>query len=253
MKRGGFTLLEVLLVVVLLGILAAAVAPAVGGMLSGGALRTGARELAAVGRYAHSMALLNQTPVDLVVDLDSGAVRVVARERESASRFGLSDLAAYTNDVGYTDELLQTSARRNANLAGGFGLAMSAQDRESRLHEAGDAGTNTLAIVSDAAGRELPAEVSFADSVNIERTLEGVSVSFEGFRDTVRDNRRGSDDDPGAALSGEVVVHYRANGTVRPHRWRVREKDAEDAAGGWLDVSVSAVGTPRVLSPEDRE
>ena len=53
MRKAGFTLLEVLLVVVLLGILAAVVAPAVGGMLSGGSLRTGARELAAAGRYAH--------------------------------------------------------------------------------------------------------------------------------------------------------------------------------------------------------
>lgn len=253
MKRGAFTLLEVLLVVVLLGILAAAVAPAVGGMLSGGALRTGARELAGLGRYAHSMALLNQTPVDLVVDLDAGAVRVVARERESASRFGLSDLAAYTNDVGYTDELLMTSARRSASLAGGFGLAMSAQDRETRLHAAGDAGTNALAVVSDAAGRELPAEVSFADTINRERTLQGVSVSFEGFRDSARGGRRGAEDDPGAAETGEIVVHYRANGTVRPHRWRVREKGGDGDAAAWLDVAVSAVGTPRVLSPEDRE
>lgn len=252
MKRGAFTLLELLLVVALLGILAAVVVPAVGGMLSGGSLRTGARELAAIGRYAHSMALLNQTPVDLSVDLDSGTVRVVARERESASRFGLSDLAAYTNDVGYTDELLQTSARRSANLAGGFGLAMSAQDRESRLHSAGDAGTNTLAVVSDAAGRDVPAQVSFADSVNRERTLSGVDVSFLGFRDSVRDSRRGAEDDPGAAESGEVVVHYRANGTVRPHRWRLREKDVEGDAA-WLEVSVNAVGTPRVVAPGDRE
>ncbi len=251
MKRAAFTLLEVLLVVVVLGILAAAVAPAVGGMLSGGSLRTGARELAGLGRYAHSMALLNQTPVDLVADLDSGKVSVVARERESASRFGLSDLAAYTNDVGYTDELLQTSARRTASLAGGFGLAMSAQDRESRLHAAGDAGTNTLAVVSDAAGRDLPAEVSFADTVNRERTLEGVSVAFEGFRDTVRDNRRGASDDPGAAETGEVVVHYRANGTVRPHRWRVRETG--DEGGAELFVTVNAVGTPHVSAPGDRE
>lgn len=252
MKKAGFTLLELLLVVALFGILAAAVAPAVSGMLSGGALRTGARELAAAGRYAHSMALLNQTPVDLVADLDSGKLSIVARERESASRFGLSDLAAYTNDVGYTDELLQTSARRSANLAGGFGLAMSEQDRESRLLASGDAGTNTLAVVSDAAGRDLPATVSFADSVNRERTLSGVSVSFEGFRDTVRDNRRAAADDPGAAESGEVVVHYRANGTVRPHRWRVREKDAEDG-DAWLEVSVNAVGTPSVRAPGDRD
>ena len=80
MKRAAFTLLEVLLVVVILGILAAAVAPAVGGMLSGGSLRTGARELAGMGRFAHSMALLNQTPVDLVVDLDSGRVSIEGLE-----------------------------------------------------------------------------------------------------------------------------------------------------------------------------
>ena len=250
MKPGAFTLLEVLLVVVLLGILAAAVAPTVGGMLAGGALRTGAREIAGLGRYAHSMALLNQTPVDLVADLDSGRVRIVARERESASRFGLSDLAAYTNDVGYTDELLRTSARRTANLAGGFGLAMSAEERENRLRAAGDAGTNALAVVSDAAGRELPAEVSFADTIDRERTLAGVSVSFEGFRDSAG-ARRGAEDAPGAAEAGEIVVHYRANGTVRPHRWRVREKDAE-GGGAWLDVDVSAVGTPRVFAPGDR-
>ncbi len=245
MNRRGFTLLELLLVFAILGILVAVVVPNAAGMFSGGTIRTGARELAAAGRYAHSMALLNQTPVDLVVDLDSGRMSVVARERESASRFGLSDLAAYTNDVGYTDELLQTSARRTASLAGGFGLAMSAQDRESRLHASGDAGTNTLAVVSDAAGRELPAEVSFADSINLERTLQGVSVSFEGFRDTVRDNRRAAADDPGAAEAGEVVVHYRANGTVRPHRWRVRGKEAESDDGA-LVVAVNAVGTPSV-------
>lgn len=252
MRKAGFTLLELLLVVAIFGILAAVVAPSVSGMVSGGTLRTAARELASIGRYAHSAALLNQAPVDLVVDLGSGTVRVVARERESASRFGLSDLAAYTNDVGYTDELLKTSARRSADLSAGFGLAMSAQDRESRLHAAGDAGTNALAVVSDAAGRELPARVSAADSVNRERTLSGVAVSFEGYRDTVRDARRGAGGDPGATESGEVVVHYRANGTVRPHRWRVRETDA-DGDAAWLDVSVNAVGTPSVRAPGDRD
>ena len=249
MNRRGFTLLELLLVVAILGILVAVVVPNVVGMVSAGTLRTGARELAAMGRYAHSAALLNQAPVDLVVDLESGSLRVVARERESASRFGLSDLAAYTNDVGYTDELLKTSARRTADLGSGFGLAMSAQDRESRLHADGDAGTNALAVVSDAAGRELPATVSVGDSVNLERTLAGVSLSFEGYRDSVRDARRGDSGNPGATESGEVVVHYRANGTVRPHRWRVREKDAGDGAA-WLEVSVNAVGTPSVRAPE---
>ena len=242
MKRGGFTLLEVLLVVVLLGILAAAVAPAVGGMLSGGALRTGARELAAVGRYAHSMALLNQTPVDLVVDLDSGAVRVVARERESASRFGLSDLAAATNDVGYTEELLRTSARRAASLSGGFGLAVSRQDVDA------GAATNLLDRLASEAEADAPAlasEVSLADSVDVDREAPGVRVVFDGWRDTPSSRRRrDADEDRSSGIEeGEFTVRYRANGTVRPHRWIVC--DAENPSDR-IAITVNAVGRARV-------
>ena len=238
MKRGGFTLLEVLLVVVLLGILAAAVAPAVGGMLSGGALRTGARELAAVGRYAHSMALLNQTPVDLVVDLDSGAVRVVARERESASRFGLSDLAAATNDVGYTEELLRTSARRAASLSGGFGLAVSRQDADA------GAATNLLDRLASEAEADAPAlasEVSLADSVDVVREAPGVRVVFDGWRDSPSSRRRrDADEDRSSGVEeGEFTVRYRANGTVRPHRWIVC--DAENPSDR-IAITVNAVG-----------
>lgn len=248
--RRGFTLIELLLVVAILGILTVVAAPRVGAMLSGGSLRTGARELAGAGRYARTMALLSQTPVDVSVDAQTGTLRVEARERDSASWLGMSDLAALTNDVGYTDELLRTSARRSASLASGFGLAVSKEDAES------GAATNLfdrLASLEDGrpeAGAPA-ATVSFADSVNAERTISGVKISFGGWRDVATTRRGAGSRDVSADFGegdGTATVRYRANGTVRPHRWIVSDPDHPDLA---LYVDVNAVGRAKIVSPED--
>lgn len=243
--RAAFTLIELLLVLLILGILAAVSAPTIGTMLAGGKLRTGARELASAERYARSMALLNQTPIDLVVNLEEGRFSVVARERETNSRFGISDLAALTNDVGYTEELLYTSARRHVSLGGGFGLAVSQQDRDS------GAETNALAMLQEKLGEEMASEVSFADTINVDRDVDGVTFSFDGYRDqpTTRRGRRYADDS-GETEHGEVTIRYRANGTVRPHRWTVH--DAE-APSDQMHISVNAVGRSTVYDDGEKE
>ena len=69
-SSGAFTLVELLLVVVILGVLVAIAAPRVVPLMAGGQLRMGARELASAGRYARTMALLNQTPKPSDADID---------------------------------------------------------------------------------------------------------------------------------------------------------------------------------------
>lgn len=245
--RAAFTLIELLLVVAILGFLSVVAAPHVGAALSGGSLRTAARELAGAGRYARTMALLAQTPVELSVDCGTGEMKIAATERASSSWLGLSDLAAATNDVGYTDELLRTSARRQASLGSGFGLAVSRNDADS------GAATNLLdKLAQDGEGGDAPAAtVSLADSIGVERKLAGVKVSFGGWRDvaTTRGRRSSSSSWSDSLDDGSAFVRYRANGTVRPHRWIVADPDDADDR---LVIEVNAVGRAKILSPEDR-
>ena len=242
--RAAFTLIELLLVVAILGFLSVVAAPHVGAALSGGSLRTAARELAGAGRYARTMALLAQTPVELSVDCGTGEMKIAATERASSSWLGLSDLAAATNDVGYTDELLRTSARRQASLGSGFGLAVSRNDADS------GAATNLLDKLAQD-GDAPAATVSLADSIGVERKLAGVKVSFGGWRDvaTTRGRRSSSSSWSDSLDDGSAFVRYRANGTVRPHRWIVADPDDADDR---LVIEVNAVGRAKILSPEDR-
>lgn len=242
--RAAFTLIELLLVIAILGFLSVVAAPRVGAALSGGSLRTAARELAGAGRYARTMALLAQTPVELSVDFGSGAMTIAPIESSSSSWFGLSDLAAATNDVGYTDELLRTSARRQVSLGGGFGLAVSRNDVDS--------GSATNLLDKFAQSGDAPAAtVSLADSIGAERKLEGVRVSFGGWRDiaTTRGRRSSAASWSESLDDGAATVRYRANGTVRPHRWIVANPDKEDER---LVIEVNAVGRAKIVSPEDR-
>lgn len=239
----GFTLIEVLLVLVLLGILATIAAPSVRGMLSGGDLRTAARELAAAERYARSMSLLNQSPVDLVLHLEDGSFELLAKEREGTLRFGMGDLAATTNGLGYTEELMVASSKRSVSLTGGFGLAVSKDDL--------DAGVSTNAfeqLVALQEGTNFTDTVSLADSINFKKEYKKIAFSFEGWRDRPVSKRSREEDWSGEQKDGQLTIRYHSNGAVRPHRIQVFEKENPESC---LFVTVSAVGRTLVQNEEE--
>jgi prepilin-type N-terminal cleavage/methylation domain-containing protein len=75
-KKHGFTLIEMLLVVVIAGVLVAISMPSFVRSIRGNRLRSAARTVAASGRYARSIAVLHQRPVAVTFLLDGGKLVV---------------------------------------------------------------------------------------------------------------------------------------------------------------------------------
>lgn len=74
--RHGFTLIEVILVISIIGIVVVITVPNFIRSTRGNRLRTAARSVVMAGRYARSMAVLQQREIKLVFDLDSGVIAV---------------------------------------------------------------------------------------------------------------------------------------------------------------------------------
>ena len=80
----GFTLIEVLLVLVIVGITTAILLPSFGRSVRGNRLRAAARTVVMAGRYARSMAVLNQREMLVHFDLGQGRVAVCTAARTEA-------------------------------------------------------------------------------------------------------------------------------------------------------------------------
>ena len=75
-NRIGFTLIEMLLVLALIGIIAAITIPQFVNSMRGNRLRVGVRAVVMSGRYARSMAVMKQTDILLTFNIDEGIITV---------------------------------------------------------------------------------------------------------------------------------------------------------------------------------
>ena len=88
MKKAGFTLIEVLLVVVIILITTAIAIPSFSRSFKGAKIRAATRMVVMATRYARSVAVLHQVQTALLYDEELGTIEVVAIHTErSDSRF----------------------------------------------------------------------------------------------------------------------------------------------------------------------
>lgn len=224
--RRGFTLVELLVVMVIIGVMVMMIGPTFSAGSDAARVRTAARGAMQVSRYARTMALLHQTPVDLIF----------------TSKGGLSVVSA-----GGGGESL-VSARS-------FAVTNSAAEAERAAEaeaETGNGGTEQAGGSGGGAGYEM------AD-LGLEKEYEQVAFVFEGYTDTVSEGRGGRQsafagvlaEEEDAELGAEEVqtfrVRYKSNGTCRPYKVRVSAAGDESCA---MTVAVDMLGAGMVEEDE---
>jgi len=229
MKRfcqNGFTLVELLVVIVIIGVMAMLIAPTFGAGSDVVRVKTASRGVMQLSRYARTMAVLHQTPVELVFSSD-GAVRV---EQVGGSGTGLVSMKAFSS----------TNAVDDAAEA----LAASTASPGAEMDEtSGASGGGSAYVMAD---------------LNIEKKYEQVRFVFEGYTDSVDTGRRVAgrvveavSDERETAGGGDEVetsrVRYRSNGVCRPYRVRV---EAEGNPSCAMTVVVDLLGAAKIEGDE---
>jgi len=213
MKR-GFTLVELLVVIVIIGVMASMIGPTFTSGSDAVRVKTATRGVMQMSRYARTMALLHQMPLDLVF---SSAGGVSVSPVGASGGGGLVSSAAF----GVTNAAVAAEEKEAANDAA---AAAPAEDKKG--------GGGSSYVMAD---------------LEIEKKYEQVTFTFDGFTDSLSEGRSKreevanvqQEESPNAdEANGEPVqsfrVRYKSNGTCRPYRVKV-------AAGGDSSYSVTVV------------
>lgn len=94
----AFTLVELLMVVMVIGIVTAITLPTFVRSIRGNRLRMAARTVIMAGRYARNMAILNQR--EMLLELDTEASRVSVRPVRSVRLPGMDEAPSAVSDLG---------------------------------------------------------------------------------------------------------------------------------------------------------
>jgi prepilin-type N-terminal cleavage/methylation domain-containing protein len=216
----GFTLIELLMVIVIIGVIGLMIGPTFSTGSDIGRVKTASRGVMQLSRYARTMALLHQTPVDLV--FTSGGGLSVAEAGGGGESLVSSRAFASTNAAG------QSVAESDSGAAGASGEAGA---------EAQEGGGSSYAM----------AELALA------KTYDRVAFLFEGYTDTMDDGRRS----PSSPMTeeeeseGDVQtfrIRYKSNGTCRPYRVKVT---ADGDAAYAVTVTIDVLGSAKIEDEDE--
>lgn len=173
-RKGGFTLIEMLLVIVIIGIVTAVSVPQFVKSMRGNQRRTAVRMVVSAGRYARSMAVLHQRPMVLTFDIKKSLLLV---KQESLKRKPADDKDADEDkkdkkDVSALDEVFGIKDEREpAAAAASVGVADSLERKLDNVSIVsvdveGDksCGDGSCSVVYESNGRCIPYEVRLMDS-----------------------------------------------------------------------------------------
>jgi prepilin-type N-terminal cleavage/methylation domain-containing protein len=223
----GFTLVELLIVIVIIGVMAALIGPTFTTGSDIARVKTASRGVIQMSRYARTMALLHQTPVELVYTSD-GTLRVeqVAGGGEgivSAKAFGVTNSADLAAEPAAAESEPAPAAAGAPAESGGSSYVMA--------------------------------------DLNLTTQFEGVVFLFKGYTDSF-ETGRGSKVGKARAVLDEPEeesekgkedvkafrVRYKSNGTCRPYSVRVTPRGEEGFA---VTVVIDVLGAAKVEEEDE--
>ena len=223
-RHRGFTMVELLVVLVIIGVMALVIGPTFTTGSDIARVKTATRGAMQMSRYARTMALLHQTPVELVFTSD-GVLRV-----EQVEGAGVS--------------LVSAKAFASTNVTGEAALPEEADPAER-------AGASGRPDGSEGGPQGGGAGYVMAD-LNIEKKYEQVVFRFEGYTDSLDDGRTAKESDKedteGTDEVETVRIRYQSNGTCRPYKVRVAAAGDE----AWsMTVVIDVLGAARVEEEDE--
>ena len=221
--RKGFTLVELLLVVSIIGIMAFVVGPSIFTSSDLMRLKTASRGVVQLSRYSKTMSLLHQTPVDIVFTSD-GKISV-----KSAAGGG--------------ESLVSSGSFSRTNLVDEF--------------EAEPEEIEAPVIFEEKSGGGSGGEGYVMADLEIEEEFEQVTFRFEGYTDTIDGVSEPDESFSVSSFSGSgedeeevksFTIHYKSNGTCRPHRIRIFAGEDELE---FRIVDVNMLGSAKVVEEDE--
>ena len=208
----GFTLLELLVVIVILGIAAAILVPQLNVGAERARLARAARSIVQASRYARAMALQHQAEVEVIVRPASGDVEVRAHSSGAKADILLS---------------LAEERLRSESVNDGEEYDPSAEDGQI-------VNTNVTAEISTAQ--------NFADEISEKFENAGMTFEFLGYTDNVDNGSSKPNETDEEGRQPPFTLVFRSNGTCRPCKVRALTEDGDD----YLDVTIDMIGKAKI-------
>lgn len=223
--KRGFTLIELLIVLVIFGIMAALVTTNIAGGSEAAHVRSAARGFVQLSRYARTMAVLHQKPMQFSFT-ESGQLKVTPNGTDMSKNSLVSAKAFSTTNTLADAEAAEAAALEKSESTGGIGYSMA--------------------------------------DIATEQKYEQVKITFAGYEDVIDDGWHSrmriafQTDDNSVTndleeVSSQTQILYRSNGTCRPYRVQITG-DGEGVDGFTLNIIIDRLGVAKIEEDEkDKE
>ena len=219
--RRGFTLIELLIVLVIFGVMAALITTNIAGGSEAARVRSTARGFVQLSRYARTMAVLHQKPMEFLFT-ENGQLRVTPHGASTSSESLVSAKAFATTNTLADAEAGAVAALEDSESVGGVGYSMADIAAEQKYEQV---------------------KITFAgyEDVIDDGWHSRVRIAFSAGDNTVTNELE--------EVSSQTQILYRSNGTCRPYRVQI-SGDGEGSDVYTLNIIIDRLGVAKIEEDE---